>query len=189
MAKAGAQTKERIIDTAIALFNERGTKVVSTNHIAAAMEISPWQPLLPFPQEGGDHPRHLRPDASGGMEEYLAINDERGPGTTATMEGTFLMIQRFNWRYRFFKRELSSLVMDDPELKASFIDSHLDPPLGVVRNAIDQAVRQGFLRNIPSEERELLAEQVWLVSLFWLNYLEVGGEEVTEETLCGETTC
>jgi len=36
-----AKTKERIVDTALALFNESGTHAVSTNHIAAAMSISP----------------------------------------------------------------------------------------------------------------------------------------------------
>ena len=34
-------TKGRIAQTAIGLFNERGTATVSTNHIAEAMGISP----------------------------------------------------------------------------------------------------------------------------------------------------
>ncbi|MFN8512060.1 MAG: helix-turn-helix domain-containing protein [Chloroflexia bacterium] len=34
-------TRERILDAALGLFNERGTAVVSTNHIAAACGISP----------------------------------------------------------------------------------------------------------------------------------------------------
>ncbi len=36
-----SQTKQRIVDTAERLFNESGTGAVSTNHIAAAMGISP----------------------------------------------------------------------------------------------------------------------------------------------------
>ena len=34
-------TKDRIIETAIGLFNIHGTKAISTNHIAKAMGISP----------------------------------------------------------------------------------------------------------------------------------------------------
>jgi hypothetical protein len=30
------------------------------------------------------------------------------------------MIQKFNWRYRFFKRELTTLVMNIPLLKERF---------------------------------------------------------------------
>ena len=33
--------RERIVDTALQLFNERGSATVSTNHIAAAARISP----------------------------------------------------------------------------------------------------------------------------------------------------
>jgi hypothetical protein len=98
------------------------------------------------------------------------------------MEETFLMIQRFNWRFRFFKRELAALVQNDPELKQEFVLSHRQH-LAIVRNAIDLSIRQGFLRDIPLHLRELLTEQVWMMALFWLNYLEVGGEEVTEESL------
>ena len=29
----------------------------------------------------------------------------------------------------------------------------------------------------------LFVEEVWLVTLFWLNYLEVGGEAITDDTL------
>ncbi len=34
-------TRDRILDSALALFNEQGTAAVSTNHIAAATNISP----------------------------------------------------------------------------------------------------------------------------------------------------
>jgi len=33
------------------------------------------------------------------------------------------------------------------------------------------------------KERDLLVDEVWLVTLFWLNYLEVGGEEINDDTL------
>ncbi|MGL4648460.1 MAG: TetR/AcrR family transcriptional regulator, partial [Caldilineaceae bacterium] len=35
------KAKERIVDQALALFNEKGTALVSTNHIAEAAGISP----------------------------------------------------------------------------------------------------------------------------------------------------
>jgi hypothetical protein len=116
------------------------------------------------------------------MGEYREINDERGPGNAVSMEETFLMIQRFNWRYRFFKRELAALVQSDPELKERFIISHRQHH-AMVRHAIDASIEQGFFREIPPDQRALLADQIWLMALFWLNYLEVGGEEVNETTL------
>ncbi|HEY5975997.1 MAG TPA: TetR/AcrR family transcriptional regulator, partial [Geobacteraceae bacterium] len=117
-----------------------------------------------------------------GVNEYREINDQRGPGNAASMEETFLMIQRFNWRYRFFKRELAALVQSDPELKEQFVASHRQH-LAMVRHAIDASIEQGFFREMPPDLRELLTEQIWLIALFWLNYLELGGEEVTEAGL------
>jgi len=38
---AKADTKSRILDTALALFNERGTANVTTNHISEALNMSP----------------------------------------------------------------------------------------------------------------------------------------------------
>lgn len=181
MSKADL-TKSRILETAIELFNERGTKGVTTNHIAAAMGISPGNLYYHFRNKEEIIRAIFAVMHEVGLRDYREINDERGAGSVAGMEETFLMIQRFNWRYRFFKRELASLVQNDPELKQQFVASHRQN-LAVVKGAIEQAVQQGFLQQIPPSQRDLLAEQVWMTALFWLNYLEVGGEEVTEETL------
>lgn len=181
MSKAD-RTKNRILETAIELFNDRGTKGVTTNHIAAAMGISPGNLYYHFRNKEEIIRAIFARMHEVGLSDYREINAERGAGSVASMEETFLMIQRFNWRYRFFKRELASLVQNDPELKQQFVASHRQN-LAMVRGAIEQAVQQGFLREVPLPQRDLLAEQVWMTALFWLNYLEVGGEEVTEETL------
>ncbi|MEQ1783280.1 MAG: helix-turn-helix domain-containing protein, partial [Hyphomonadaceae bacterium] len=41
MADVKTDTKSRILDTALALFNERGVANVTTNHIAEALNMSP----------------------------------------------------------------------------------------------------------------------------------------------------
>ncbi len=181
MSKAD-RTKSRILETAIELFNDRGTKAVTTNHIAAALGISPGNLYYHFRNKEEIIRAIFVQMHEVGVSEYREINDPRGPGNAASMEETFLMIQRFNWRYRFFKRELAALVQSDPELKALFVASHREH-LAMVRQAIDASIEQGFFREIPLHLRELLTEQIWLMALFWLNYLEVGGEEVTEATL------
>jgi AcrR family transcriptional regulator len=181
MTKA-ERTKTRILETAIELFNERGTRGVTTNHIAAALGISPGNLYYHF-RNKAEIIRAIFAQMHGvGLREYREINDERGPGNMAAMEETFLMIQRFNWRFRFFKRELAALVQSDPELKAQFVVSNRQH-LVIVASALDAGIAEGFLRELPAHQRELLAEQIWLTALFWLNYLEVGGEEVTEATL------
>jgi len=175
-------TRERIVETALELFNEGGTKAVTTNHIAAAMGISPGNLYYHFKNKEAIIRAIFAQMHEVGVREYLAINAERGPGTVATMLETFTMIQRFNWRYRFFKRELTALIMADPVLGEQFVASHR-ANLAMVDAALERSIDQGFLQPMAEPERKLLAEQVWLMTLFWLNYLEVGGEEVTDSTL------
>ncbi len=181
MSKA-LRTKNRILETAIELFNAQGTKTVTTNHIAAALGISPGNLYYHFRNKEEIIRAIFTQMHEVALHDYREINAERGPGNALSMEETFLMIQRFNWRYRFFKRELAALVQSDPELKQQFVVSH-HQNLAIVRTAIELSIEQGFLRDIPLPQRDLLAEQVWMMALFWLNYLEVGGEEVTEEAL------
>ena len=175
-------TRERIIETAIDLFNASGTKAVTTNHIAAAMGISPGNLYYHFRNKEAIIRAIFDQMHEVGAKEYLAINAVRGPGTAETMAETFVMIQQFNWRYRFFKRELTALVMADPLLGEQFVASHR-VNLAMVDAALERSIAQGFLVPLAETVRKLLAEQAWMMTLFWLNYLEVGGEEVNDETL------
>lgn len=175
-------TKNKILETAIELFNEKGSKAVTTNHIAAAMGISPGNLYYYFRNKKEIIRAIFTHMNKTGLNDYQEINVEPGLGWVAGIEKTFLMIQRFNWRYRFFKRELAALLHNDPVLKEQFGISHRQH-LAIVRNYIDQGIQLGFIRDMPSFRRILLAELVWMTALFWLNYLEVGGEEVTDESL------
>src|SRR5512141_252787 len=171
------KTKSRIVATAIGLFNERGTKAVTTNHIAAAAGVSPGNLYYHF-RNKSDIIRAIFDEMDKhGVAEYRRLGAERGLATADAIAGTFGMIQEFNWRYRFFKREMTSLVAADPVLKRRFVKTHR-AMLALVRNALDVSIAQGLLRDIPASERDLLAEEIWLVTLFWPNYLELGGEKV-----------
>jgi len=176
------KTRDRIIETAIELFNEQGTRAVTTNHIAAAAGISPGNLYYHFRNKEDIIRAIFEQMDAYGLEQYRLITDTCPPGTLEAMERTFVMIQEYNWRYRFFKRELTALIMADPLLRERFHQTH-HALLALVRHSVDNSVALGVLRPLDEQERALLAEEIWLVTLFWLNYLEVGGEEVNEETL------
>ena len=176
------KTRDKIIETAIQLFNEQGTKGVTTNHIAAAVGISPGNLYYHFRNKEDIIRAIFEQMDAYGLEQYQLVLDTFQPGTLETMEQTFAMIQAYNWRYRFFKRELTALIMNDPLLKDRFLHTHRTM-LTVIRQSNDCSVATGTLKPMPEKEMALFSEEIWLVALFWLNYLEVGGEEVNDETL------
>ena len=45
------KTSERIVQTSLELFNQQGERSISTNHIAAHMEISPGNLYYHFPNK------------------------------------------------------------------------------------------------------------------------------------------
>ncbi len=176
------KTRDKIIDAAIQLFNEQGTKGVTTNHIAAAVAISPGNLYYHFRNKEDIIRAVFEQMDTYGLEQYQRVLDQFQSGTLEAIEQTFLMIQNFNWRYRFFKRELTALIMSDTLLRESFGRTH-HTMLTVVRQSNDRAVAIGTLKPMTKKEMALFTEAIWLVALFWLNYLEVGGEEINDDTL------
>ena len=176
------KTRDRIIEAAVKLFNEHGTKAVTTNHIAKACGISPGNLYYHFRNKDDIIRAIFEQMDAYGLEQYRQIVGDHHPGTPESMERTFAMIQEYNWRYRFFKRELTPLVMNDPLLRERFTTTHR-AMLAIIRQSIDSSIASGFLAPMDEGERALFTEEVWLVTLFWLNYLEVGGEDVSATTL------
>src|SRR6266705_4839154 len=109
------QTRRRILDTALALFNERGTAAVSTNHVAAEAGLSPGNLYYPFADKQEIN-RALH-------ERYAAANEglwEPGPGTPvnlASLRTGLACAMELAWEYRFLEREMLALLRADPQLR------------------------------------------------------------------------
>jgi AcrR family transcriptional regulator len=107
-------TKNRIADTALCLFNQVGTDGVSTNHIAAAMEISPGN--LYYHYANKDEILLVLLDRLGsGLEDVWATTgDSPGEdGLRAAVASSFALLDR----HRFFARELFALAHRSPALR------------------------------------------------------------------------
>lgn len=176
------KTRDKIIEAAIRLFNDQGTKPVTTNHIAADCGISPGNLYYHFRNKEEIIRAIFEQMTLVSVQDYGAIAAQHEPGTPESIADTFAFIQQFNWRYRFFKRELTALVMADPLLGEQFratnsIMRHM------IRAAIDQEMAGGRVKPLSETEIELFVDAIWTLALFWVNYLEVGGEEVNDTTL------
>jgi AcrR family transcriptional regulator len=168
-----AQTRDRILDTALGLFNERGTAAVSTNHVAAEAGLSPGNLYYHF----ADKQEIIRAL----HERYAAANEglwEPGamPASLAGLRGGLSRAMELAWEYRFFERELLALLRADPLLRERYRQVY-ERRLGQWLAFGEQLVAQGAVRppQPPATIRDL-SVAVWLIGGSWMSFLEVTGD-------------
>jgi AcrR family transcriptional regulator len=167
-------TRDRILDAALALFNEQGTGAVSTNHIAAALAISPGN-LYYYFRNKEDIIRALFERLFAAWDETFQLPANEPPGL-ADMERMIAGNYHIIWDYRFAYRELAALLQNDPELQAQY-------------QAVRQRGHEGFTGLLKAfaaagvvalpespQERKALTELCWLVSEQWPINLELQGK-------------
>lgn len=173
-------TRQRIIQTAVRLFNESGVAKVSTNHIAAAASMSPGNLYYHFKNKNEIVEAIL-------IEMYAEWNDVWALPEHAKLERRHLEQKlRMNfellWRYRFFYREALSLFQADEALKrrhAAMMETRLEEQQAFIGRFMDDGVLD--LPPDPRQIRKLLVSS-WIIANNWLSFLEMNGQSVDEES-------
>src|SRR5690606_37324299 len=111
-------TKERILDAALALFNELGERKVTTNHIAAHLQISPGNLYYHF--------KNKQAIIFALFERYearvlgiLQVPPNRPLHPMVTLDD-LQAIFRGLWDYRFLPRDMEHLLLEVPQLHARY---------------------------------------------------------------------
>lgn len=169
-------TRERIIDAAIELFNESGTAATSTNHIAAALGISPGNLYYHFRNKEAII-RAIFARMTVAWGEVNAVPAGRPP-TVADLrrlfEGNFDVL----WRYRFYYRESLALFQRDPLLKEEYRAVRRQG-FRNIETLIDRLRDAGVVRaDLAPDAAADLAQTCWLLADFWLPFAELDGEPV-----------
>lgn len=177
---ATRETQNLIIDTAIALFNDHGTKAISTNRIADECHLS----------RGNLH-YHFRTKEEIIQTIFQRIDREMDESwyedhEHPSMEYTHFMFARqikLFWRYRFFYRELNSLLQNDARLKLLFTDCR-KKRINEVTLFFEEMIKAGLMkRPKPPVTLEALLQVSWLVTDQWLPHLDLHDKEVNEENI------
>ncbi len=173
------KTKERIVETAMRLFNEQGTGAVSTNHIAEALSMSPGNLYYHFRNKEEIIRAILERMITQWEKLYAALPRERA-ATVADVQQivteNFLLL----WEYRFFYRELNALVQRDPVLRDRY--KHIrQERLVNLETLLRRLGNAPALRTSASVTN--LARLCWLIGDYWLPFLEIEGELILSEVI------
>ena len=179
-AAAGGKTQGRILDTTLALFNEKGPDRVTTAEIARAVGINEGNLYYHFKTKEALLQalfKKLEDDATAFMVD--------AGSNTETDRGVFLgFMQRWFsivWHHRYIFRDLPGIIAIAPSLREP--TRALSSGMRIVIEETLRQMRGAQLIDVPDEDAPQLLANVWIVSTYWAVYLSLqeGIEELVEE--------
>jgi AcrR family transcriptional regulator len=166
-------TRQRILDCSLAMFNAQGEPTVTTNHIADELEISPGNLYYHF-RNKDDIIEQLFVRYEQRMDEALSPPDGRLPG----LEDVWMQLHRVFeciWDYRFLYRDLLEILSRNRRLRIRFarILKRADDRAHTVMRGLSQA----DVIRASAAEIDAAATNLLVLATFWLNYATVRGDK------------
>lgn len=167
------QTRQRILDASLAMFNAQGEPNVTTNHIADELEISPGNLYYHF-RNKDDIIEHLFSRYEERIDAALTAPEGRLPGLEDIWLQLHLVFECI-WDYRFLYRDLANILSRNRRLRIRFAR--------ILRRADEQAhdVMRGLQQNgvmrASADELDAAATNVLVIATFWLNYASARGDK------------
>lgn len=173
------KTRDRILLKSLSLFNEQGERLVTTNHIAAALNMSPGNLYYHFANKEaiifelfGQYVRL--------MQEQLTLPDDRPisqPDKIALFEAVLSLL----WQYRFLHRDMTHLLSENDSLRDSYRLFAHGVQQGLRR--VYQRLSESGLFEASDEDVDALIINIWIVATSWSNFLASTGFFGSDGTL------
>ena len=166
-------TRQRILDAALAMFNTQGEPHVTTNHIADELEISPGNLYYHF-RNKDDIIEQLFGGYEARMDTALSAPEGRLPGLEDVWLQLHLVFECI-WDYRFLYRDLVDILTRNRRLRLRFarILKRADEQAHQVMRGLVQA---GVMR-ASADEVDAASTNILVIATFWLNYAAARGDK------------
>ena len=173
------KTKERILQLSLQLFNERGERSVTTNHIAAELGMSPGNLYYHF-RNKNEIIKELMEQYQHQTLEMLALPDDRALDANDKVH-YFQVLSSQLWAYRFLHRDVYHLVENNEDFRKMY------PRFAGQVMQQGQKIYKGFvnagLMDMTDSEIEALIINLWIVLTNWTNFLYMSGHLTDSNTL------
>lgn len=160
------KTRDKIIYASLELFNEHGERNITTNHIAAHLNMSPGNLYYHF-RNKEDIIRCI----FSLYENHLASGFQPYEGKLVNVE---LLIGYFDamfytlWQFRFMYANLADILGRDEELKKRYLHAQ-QQVLTRSSHVLGKLKQDGFL-NIDSDKITPIADTIKMIVSFWISY-------------------
>lgn len=173
------QTRQRILETSLAMFNEQGEPNVTTNHIADELEISPGNLYYHF-RNKDDIIEQLFQRYEERMDSALVAPEGRLPNLEDIWLQLHLVFECI-WEYRFLYRDLVDILSRNRHLRLRF--ARILKRAALNATTVMRGLVQAGVMRASAAEVEAMANNVLVVATFWLNYASVRGDKDEQESI------
>ncbi|MEO8486798.1 MAG: TetR/AcrR family transcriptional regulator [Betaproteobacteria bacterium] len=164
--KRPRRTRERILETALLLFNRHGAPSVTTAHVADEMSISPGNLYYHF-RNKDEIVGELYAAYEADVLPLFSVPPERAPGVEDLWLLLHLLFERM-WAYRFLFRDLEGLASRNRRLALRFAELVRRGETTVIE-LCEGMVASGTM-HASAREIAALARNVALVGTCWLSF-------------------
>ncbi|MEO6699111.1 MAG: TetR/AcrR family transcriptional regulator [Paraperlucidibaca sp.] len=164
------KTRHRILATSLQLFNEQGERQVTTNHLAAAMGMSPGNLYYHFKNKDaiiGELFTHYAER----MAATLTFPDDH-PLTQADKANLFERVLNVLWDFRFLHRDMTHLL-ESAKLSAQYRTFSVQV-LEQLRELYRVQIAAGLIV-ADDDDIDTLAITIWITATNWVNFLHTTG--------------
>lgn len=160
-------TKDRILQSCIELFNQSGVAPTTTNHISRALNMSPGNLYFHY-RNKEEIIEFLFKQMCDELYAIWKVNPKTQLESPASM---MRRTYEVNWRYRFFHREMYFLRRKDLKL-ARMWKLHLKKIKLHMRVAYESWVDQGIMAKANAEDLEFISDVILSTASSFLHFYE-----------------
>lgn len=165
------KTRDRILMKSLELFNDAGERSITTNHIAAALNISPGNLYYHF-RSKEDIIYEIFLTYENSMVQALSVPDERVITYTEKI-GYFESIFNQLWEYRFLHRDLGHLLEESPRLRASY--RQFARKVMAQAYIVYNALRKAELIQATEQDVQAMIVNIWILTTSWASFVVSSG--------------
>lgn len=165
------QTRERILETSLAMFNALGEPNVTTNHIADETGISPGNLYYHF-RSKDDIVEHLFADYEARIDEALLLPTARRAHLEDLWLQLHLLFEAIG-QYRFLHRDLVDILSRNRRLRTRF--ARLLDRAAASATALLRALADDGVLHADADDLRVLVENAIALITFWVGYDSVRG--------------
>lgn len=177
-----ATTKEKIIETSINLFNEKGCLNTSTRHIADELGISVGNLYYHFKNKEEILIEIFINYVNLIFKEINAINYEKDE--IFLFRDFLLNNLETDIKYRFLRFELNLLLISFPKFK-NIMEEQLQNEIGMLKKLLNHQIFYGYIRTMDENEMDFLVSNSWIIAINNLSYWNLLSNDLIENAKKG----